>query len=343
MAVLYGVLRGRPDRYQREDRANTPHLQIRVLDDTGQPWRIAVNVQSSDRSEVVYWVVDPLVGHPLLDGLPALQSGFTQQTPTSSTTLDFVKAPLFDFGLGRALPPTGSGNGDDLQDLLSLYLDQCKAAEGEIFAFGAKFTSNQHLPIDIDFGNTDGLHGVHDIHMNQGNTGSFAADNGVHHDGGLLLSISGRYVALLLAFQTQLIPTDSAGAPTPSARPVSELIGRPTSNPIATDSDIYIAHALINPVGADPGHEIVVLANLATTTHELTNWTLTDRNNRTTPITASIDPGGVLALALDGTGVQLGNNGGSLTLHDDTGQMLDSVTYDKTDATTENRYVRFRT
>lgn len=90
--------------------------------------------QSSDRSEVVYWVVDPLVGHPLLDGLPALQSGFTEQPPISSTTLDFVKAPLFDFGLGRVLAPTGSGNGDDLQGLLSLYPDQCKAAEGEIFA-----------------------------------------------------------------------------------------------------------------------------------------------------------------------------------------------------------------
>jgi uncharacterized protein YukJ len=179
MALLYGVLRGRPDRYQREDGAKTPHLQIRVLDETGQPWRLAVNVQSSDKSEVVYWIVDPLTGHPVLGGLPALQSGFTEQPPNSSTTLDFVKAPLFDFGLGRVLPPTGSGNGDDLQDLLSLYLDQCKAAGGEIFAFGAKFTSNQHLQIDTDFGDTDGLHGIHDIHMNQGNTGSFATDNGV--------------------------------------------------------------------------------------------------------------------------------------------------------------------
>jgi hypothetical protein len=45
MAILYGVLRGRPDRYKREDNESTPHLQIRVLEDSGQPWRIAVNVQ----------------------------------------------------------------------------------------------------------------------------------------------------------------------------------------------------------------------------------------------------------------------------------------------------------
>ena len=70
---------------------------------------------------------------------------------------------------------------------------------------------------------------------------------------------------------------------------------------------------------------------------------MTDHNNRTTPLNASVDPGGVLAVALDGTGVQLGNNGGSLTLHDDTGELLDSVTYNQADATPENRYVRFRT
>ena len=69
MSITYGVLRGRPDRYTREDGASTPHLQIRVVDASGQPWRIAVNVQSGDGSEVVFWVVDPLTGHPILDAL----------------------------------------------------------------------------------------------------------------------------------------------------------------------------------------------------------------------------------------------------------------------------------
>ena len=187
MAILYGTLRGRVDRYKREDQASTPHLQVRVLDQTGQPWRIAVNVQSEDKSDVVFWVVDPLAGHPILDGLDALATGFTAQPPDSRHALDFVKAPLFDLALGRALPPSGAASADDLQDLLSLYLDQCKAAGGEMFAFGAKFDQNLHKPIDAEFGNTDGLHGVHDIHMNQGNVGAHAGDNGAFHDGGLIL------------------------------------------------------------------------------------------------------------------------------------------------------------
>ena len=73
MAILYGVLRGRPDRFKREDNGSSPHLQIRVLEDNGQPWRIAVNVQSDSGSNVAFWVVDPLVGEPVLASLPGIQ------------------------------------------------------------------------------------------------------------------------------------------------------------------------------------------------------------------------------------------------------------------------------
>jgi uncharacterized protein YukJ len=230
--INYGALRGRPDRYRREDGNKTPHLQIRVLDTNGQPWRIAVNVESSDGSEVVYWVVDPLTDHPILDGLDGLASGFSQRSAAAQHALDFVKAPLFDFATGRELPPSGQASADDLQDLLSSYLDQCKDADGEIIAFGAKFTSNEHLRIDADFGNTDGLHGVHDIHMNQGNRGSFARDNGAFHDGGLIVRFSDRAVGIFLAFQTQCVPTDTHGAPTAAAKPLSDLIDHPA--PTAT-------------------------------------------------------------------------------------------------------------
>ena len=109
---------------------------------------------------------------------PPRRRDSAQRGPIRRRSLDYVKAPLFDFALGRALPPSGSASADDLQDLLTLYLDQCKAAEGELYAFGAKFDRNLHKPIDAEFGNTDGLHGVHDIHMNQGNVGAHAADNG---------------------------------------------------------------------------------------------------------------------------------------------------------------------
>ena len=85
MAIQYGVLRARPDRYKREDNASTPHLQIRALETSGQPWRIAVNVQSDSGSDVAFWVVDPLAGHPLLASLPALRQDSVPSHATRTT------------------------------------------------------------------------------------------------------------------------------------------------------------------------------------------------------------------------------------------------------------------
>ena len=353
MAIDYGVLRGRPDRYKREDDAATPHLQIRVLDNSGQPWRIAVNVQSDSGSNVVFWVVDPLAGHPLLAALPSQPSGFAHVDRNAGHALDYVKAPLFDWALGRVLPPSGSASGDDLQDLLSLYLDQCKNAGGEIYAFGAKFDRNLHKPIDREFGNLDGLHGIHDIHLNQGSVGTHTADNGAFHDGGLILAFPDRYLGLLLGFQTQRIPTDAVGNAAPGAKALSEIItpGAPVPRvppvpppppPRTPQLPVYIERALVNPSGADPGREIVVLSSLATTSQTLANWRLVDKNNRITPINATLGPGQSVLIPLDGNGVQLGNQGGNLILLDNHNVQVDVVTYTGEDAAPEDRYIRFR-
>jgi len=341
MAIIYGVLRGRPDRYKREDNASTPHLQIRVLEDTGQPWRIAVNVQSDTGSDVAFWVVDPLAGHPLLASLSAQASGFSPVAGNADHALDYVKAPLFDWKLGRLLPPSGNASSDDLQDLLSLYLDQCKNAGGELYAFGAKFDRNLHKPIDIEFGNTDGLHGIHDIHLNQGNVGAHSEDNGAFHDGGLLLAFPDRYLGLFLGFQTQRIPTDAAGNAAPGASAISQILAGDPPFPPAR-SPVYIERALINPSGADPGREVVVLASLATTAQTLTNWRLVDKNARVTPINTTLEPGQSVLITLDGNGVQLGNQGGNLILQDNHNAQVDAVTYIAEDASTDDRYVRFR-
>lgn len=349
MAITtYGVLRGRPDRYKREDDASTPHLQIRVLDATGQPWRIAVNVQSSigsgTASHVAFWVVDPLAGEPVLSSLPALATGFSSVPGNSGHALDYVKAPPFDWKAGRVLPPSGHASGDDLQDLLSLYLDQCRNAGGEIYSFGAKFDRNLHKPIDAEFGNTDGLHGMHDIHLNQGNVGQHAGDNGTFHDGGLILAFPDRYLGLFLGFQSQRIPTDGAGNAAPGALTIAQILagGPPPPPPPPALSTVYIERALINPSGPDAGLEIIVLANLATSAQTLTGWRLIDRNSRVTAINATLPPGQSVLVALDGNGVQLGNQGGNLILQDHHNVQVDAVTYTAEDAATDNRYVRFR-
>lgn len=338
MALLYGVLRARPDRIQREDGQDTPHLQLRVVDDTGQAWRIAINVQSGDLSFVVFWVVDPLAGHPILSALPTVASGFTVTEPNSSQSLDYVKAPLFDVSDGRALPPTGTANADDLQDLLTLYVDQCSSAGGELYAFGARFTENLGKPIDAEFGIPDGLHGIHDIHMNQGNVDSHLDDNGAYHDGGLLIAMPDRVVGFFMAFQSQAVPTDDVGAAAANAQRLSALIAGLPAGP----SSLYLERALINPLGANQGHEVVVVGNCASEEASLAGWQLVDRAGRTTALDGSVAGGASIVIPLDGSGVQLGNGGGNLLLRDADGNLADSVSYAWSDADREGRFFRFR-
>ncbi len=86
MRLHYGVLRGRPDRAKREDGVRSPRLQIRTMDASGQPWRVAVNMKSGDGSEGVFWIVDPLVGQPFLGSLAANPSASLNSVGTSRPT-----------------------------------------------------------------------------------------------------------------------------------------------------------------------------------------------------------------------------------------------------------------
>ena len=83
-------------------------------------------------------------------------------------------------------------------------------AEGNavIYAFGSAFS---------DRGKVDG---VHNIHMNQGNIGKFAYDNGVWQDGGIFLyyPAANTWTALFIAFQTESWNTDNSGNPLASTQ-----------------------------------------------------------------------------------------------------------------------------
>jgi hypothetical protein len=177
--------------------------------------------------------------------------------------------------------------------------------------------------------------------MNQGNVGQHAGDNGVFHDGGLILGFPDRFMGLFLAFQSQHVQTDAAGAAVPGSPTIGEILTVVVHQPPPV-STIYIERALVNPSGPDAGLEMVVLGNLSTTAQTLANWRLVDRNGRVTPIDATLPPGASLMVALDGAGVQLGNSGGNLILQDHTNAQVDVVIYTAADASAVDRYVRFR-
>jgi uncharacterized protein YukJ len=350
VAVIYGVLRGKVDRWKREDPPpgsnRSPHLQIRLLDGRGKPWRIPVNVRSGDpaKSLVIFHRADPLLSHPILGDLAALPSGLTNlnnKPRSASNALDYSRAPLFDWPTGIALPPTGPGADDDLQDVVSRQLNDLKASGGDLVAFGSHFHDSAPRPgIDTEFGTRDGMH---DIHMNQGNAEDFhGEDNGVFNDGGLILQFPDHVTGLFFRFKTQFLPTDANGDRIPGVSVEIPPAGAPVE-PQPTFPTVYVERALVNPAGDDPGKEIVVIGNTTVTTVDLTGWRLLDKNDAAEALPGLLLPAGSSVLIeLSGSGAQLSNNGGTIRLLNPSGVLVHAVSYSKTDAV-ENRFVRFNT
>jgi uncharacterized protein YukJ len=213
----YGVLRGRAVAAAEERGDHTsPHYQIKVMA-AGEPWRIAVNVKSTDkggtgldRSLLLYRIIDDF-RHPILSTVKQFKEGFHPIAPgLKNGGLDYIRGHLFDPKEMRLLPPDLPGDGNDLNDLIDAQVERALTdPNAVIFAFGQPWGPENKPDTTFKFKPN---RGVHDIHMNQGNprSGGHAGDNGVWHDGGLLFWFPGadRWVAAFLAFQSQSWHTD---------------------------------------------------------------------------------------------------------------------------------------
>ena len=347
----YGVLRGIVVEHGREDNdPESPHLQI-IVEAKGQRWRCAVNVLSTEKNktpderEVLFAIIDPLVGHPILDRLHDLSEGFTPLPDHKpGLTLDFVREPLFAPKDIKHLPPSGPAVGDDLQDLLEVYVNKAEgksASVAEVFVWGAKFAGGQR-PADKQFKTKQG---VHEIHMNQGNPkGPHFGDNGVFQDGGLIFRFSNpaQYVGIFLKFDSQSFQTnDRTGTP---------LTGADQPKPIPPDkqplpgarSPVAIVAAVVNPDGEEIGNETVTLLNTLSEAVNLTGWAIEDRDgNRDLIDGQQLRAGESKVIVLSGQGARLSNKGGAITLRDPDGMRVHSVTYSKKDAAEQGRTILF--
>jgi hypothetical protein len=163
--------------------------------------------------------------------------------------------------------------------------------------------------------------GVHDIHMNQGNSQQFRGDDGVWQDGGLLLHYptQDQWVAIFLAFQSQAWHTDDR---------TGHAI--PTPEPGEPDHTVRIVAALVNPAGPAPEAETVTLVNASPQAIDLAGWSILDREKRRLVLDAgSLAAGDTIRIPLSPP-VALGNRGGLITLLDLDGLKVDGVAYTKT-------------
>jgi uncharacterized protein YukJ len=208
----YGVLVGKVADGTLKPSGSSPHYEIWVKA-SEEDFRIAVNVQSVDGSEVLVHY-DPNFrdnsGHDIAS-IAEGPAGFKPlQTGPDGEGLDYIRDTLFPINDMTAIPADGAQL--SLSNMLDAQIERAKAdASAVIIAFGEYFQ---------DQGSDETFHfsperGVHDIHFMQGNSGSFADDNRVHGDGGLFIRFAGgETIALFARFSVQTLKTDDqTGAP----------------------------------------------------------------------------------------------------------------------------------
>ncbi len=197
----YSVLKGDPISGKVAD-GSSYHYQITVQTAPDTTTTIDVNVQSVDKSEVLYFINQAFTP-PDPAGLLALPVGLTALTSVpGGLALDFVRTqidgqPMITRDQMQLLPDTVA-KGSPKNDLNNAVIDLLNAAiadaNGTIYAFGSAFAD------------PGGITGIHDIHMNQGNpANNHSSDNGVWQDGAVFINLpsTNTWAAIFIAFQTE--------------------------------------------------------------------------------------------------------------------------------------------
>lgn len=211
----YSILKGTPAAGHVVESASA-HYQITVQSGA-TAFTAALNIQSMDGSEVLYAICQPFTP-PDPGALAALAAGMTPiASEPGGLALDFVRqqiegAPMITRKEMTLLPRPAADAiaARALRNAVVALLDEAVADPGAvIYATGSAYADN---------GVTDG---IHDLHMNQGNpqAGGHRGDNGIWQDGAVFLNLPARgsgpagWVAIFIAFQTEVWTTDAAGNP----------------------------------------------------------------------------------------------------------------------------------
>ncbi|WP_340820168.1 DUF2278 family protein [Methanolobus sp. WCC4] len=331
----YGVLKGRP-KDCKCGKGKSSHYQILVHDGKNEH-RIAVNISSKvPPSELLYFVDDNFT-HPVTEKLEDLGLGYKRLDNTShDICLDYVRGGLFDVSDMLPLPCDVPGPSNDLNELIQKYVKKAIGMSGStIYAFGERWGPETFLP-DSFFGFRPGS-GIHDIHMNQGNSKKWQGDDAPDQDGALLIHLpeENRWIAIFLAFQSQCFNTDgSTGHCMSNGHRMGSKACDETEDVSVTEvpeGSVKIVGALADPKGVDSGKETITLFNASPKDINLDGWSLQDGPGRRSLLKGEISAGSGTRIVLSGKGIILANSGGQISLYDAQGRLMHEVKYSAKD------------
>jgi uncharacterized protein YukJ len=212
-----------------------PHYVISSEDAQGHEFRIVTNVKSDSSlagaaGYNVLYVWDQYFQHPMTADLDKLAAGIAK---SNFPKLDYVHDKrLVDLTAMRPIPLDTKDEKNDINALLNDMLTLDMSASGIDYVYPTPSYSDNRLGwkptktvtvYAFGFLFEPKQDGLHETHMNQGNPkpakGSHVKDhsneNGVFQDGAVIVEVDGKFQALFVAFQTQLVPTDNRGRPIP--------------------------------------------------------------------------------------------------------------------------------
>lgn len=217
------------------------HYQIEVKAG-GQLYRVAVDVYSQltgaklryspdgkttlGTDRMVMYYKDENYTHPVTAALQQITIGFTPKAKLpAALCLDYLRTQpaLFPVDKMQVVPPSG-GKGASLDnDIDDPWVQKAlNNADAEIYVFGSSWDDNApgSHPDPHQYFHPNPTLGVHDIHMNQGDTGTEAKYNGTYQDGALLFHFitAKQWVAMFFRFQNQSIHTDNQGNPAKTSK-----------------------------------------------------------------------------------------------------------------------------
>jgi uncharacterized protein YukJ len=191
------------------------HLHCSLLVEGGN-WDVAINIGTNDADDLLKYKLVYDFRHALIQTLRAAPAGSQDLTGQSAL-------PALDFMRSDVLANTGAWRDSDVMDgsdqpepvaSLSRLLRKAQDQQADVYLFGRFYSEGN---------------GIHDTHMNQGSTGSFAHragddsndHNDIWQDGALLVDLGEpEWAAYFAAFNQQLVPTDDLGNPLPGAQTI---------------------------------------------------------------------------------------------------------------------------
>lgn len=205
---MYGVIVGKVITHDEEKPGDkTPHYQLTIDTEGSGKFIVPINVRSKDKDhpDLLYYR-DEDYNAKAITKLPHLETGFHEINyhtgEKADIAVDFIRSGLFDPKKMKIVRSSQTGHHNDLSNFIKEYIEKAEGnPDAIIYAFGEYFD--------------DKGRGVHNVHMNQGNTKFSPQENDIFHDGCLLIHFrdENKWIAYFLAFQTQSWCTDDHGRP----------------------------------------------------------------------------------------------------------------------------------